>query len=483
MTIQYSRVVVAGVLFVLMAARQAPAQMIQIDEFPASPPPIGPNDAGGGITVGPDKNIWFANYSRQSIGRITPDVGNIAATVVEFPTSKRPLDVVGVPGTSGGVVWFTELEDKIGEIVPAAPNAISESPLLTPFWPASWLCTTPNGDVWATDTYNGIYQITPAPTFGTPPTVTSYTVPSIPVGGLLLLPAPTKITLGPDGNLWFTEEAADRIGRALLTNPNQINTFPIPPAPGLPAANPDGITTGPDGNLWFTEQQRDMIGRITPSGSNAIKEFGGLTPGSEPFDMAAGSDGGLWFTEVNASYIGRIDPNPPNAVTEYPIPSGGKALDIVGGPDGNLWFTEQSGDRVGRVRLKFLVEHGRRQRIFVPNNYVYPHFASILGDLVYVPAKTTFAVLGMVASGVTYLATIGNGAAAEAVWNASTRGDYAITPDMIRRNITPRFVGSSFVATSQTVDARFLPLVSRGPLVVAAPVAIRAPKKGAKRGR
>src|SRR5256885_5065918 len=35
--------------------------------------------------------------------------------------------------------------------------------------------------------------------------------------------------------------------------------------------NPLGIAPGPDGNLWFTDNQNNKIGRITPAG--AITEF------------------------------------------------------------------------------------------------------------------------------------------------------------------------------------------------------------------
>ncbi len=47
---------------------------------------------------------------------------------------------------------------------------------------------------------------------------------------------------------------------------------PTPPGPGvvteyaIPTADaqPGGITTGPDGNLWFTENDADKIGKIVP---------------------------------------------------------------------------------------------------------------------------------------------------------------------------------------------------------------------------
>ncbi len=38
-----------------------------------------------------------------------------------------------------------------------------------------------------------------------------------------------------------------------------ITEFSIPPA----ESDPVGITAGPDGNVWFTENRGDKIGRIT----------------------------------------------------------------------------------------------------------------------------------------------------------------------------------------------------------------------------
>src|ERR1700694_2587995 len=71
-----------------------------------------------------------------------------------------------------------------------------------------------------------------------------------------------------------------------------ISDFP------LPAANsgPTGIVLGPDGALWFTEEATSKIGRITTGG--IVTEFPTLTPGGAPTGITAGPDGGLWFTEL-----------------------------------------------------------------------------------------------------------------------------------------------------------------------------------------
>jgi virginiamycin B lyase len=66
------------------------------------------------------------------------------------------------------------------------------------------------------------------------------------------------------------------------------------------------ITTGPDGNLWFTENVAGKVGRVTPSGT--ITEFATPTSGSGPDFITTGLDGNLWFTEYNVGKIGKINP-------------------------------------------------------------------------------------------------------------------------------------------------------------------------------
>jgi hypothetical protein len=111
-----------------------------------------------------------------------------------------------------------------------------------------------------------------------------------------------------------------------------------------------GITAGPDGNVWFTEQNGNRIGRITPSG--VVTEFSaGISTGAAPGGITAGPDGNLWFTEQNGSRIGRITPQ--GVVTEFSagISAGAGLLGITAGPDGNLWFTEVFGNRIGRLLI------------------------------------------------------------------------------------------------------------------------------------
>src|SRR5262249_56379731 len=64
-----------------------------------------------------------------------------------------------------------------------------------------------------------------------------------------------------------------------------VTEFPIPTIDVL-NSNPQGITRGPDGNLWFTEATADRIGRITPAG--VVTQFSaGSTPRSRPPPLPA----------------------------------------------------------------------------------------------------------------------------------------------------------------------------------------------------
>jgi streptogramin lyase len=190
---------------------------------------------------------------------------------------------------------------------------------------------------------------------------------------------PQSITLGPDGNLWFAEQLASKIG---VFNPITHSTVAIP----TPTANavPNALTSSPDGDVWFTEvggaSPYSQVASVNPtthhvteypqpnatatlrgiaadaSGnlwmtegfSNIIAEFDPTTQtfteyttptvNSQPTGITFGPGGKIWFTEYNAGQIGEIDPTT-RAINEFPI-NGSFPLAITTGPDGNLWFTE-----------------------------------------------------------------------------------------------------------------------------------------------
>lgn len=106
------------------------------------------------IAQGPDGNLWFTEFTKGQIGRITPE-----GQVTEFPLPSQKSRPFGITSGSDGNVWFTEFKK------------------------------------------NNVGRITPSGT------ITEFSIPSSRDS------QPFGITSGPDGNIWFTEYAGNKIGR------------------------------------------------------------------------------------------------------------------------------------------------------------------------------------------------------------------------------------------------------------------------------
>lgn len=126
-------------------------------------------------------------------------------------------------------------------------------------------------------------------------------------------------------------------------------------------SNPSRITLGPNGTLYFTEQvnstgdiqtsEQALIGEIATSGSVQLSTLASLPNGAcLPNSIGLGSDGNLWFTEYYQ--IGQITPG--GTLHEYPLPTGSSSFlpdTITAGSDSSLWFTEFTGDNIGRITV------------------------------------------------------------------------------------------------------------------------------------
>jgi streptogramin lyase len=153
---------------------------------------------------------------------------------------------------------------------------------------------------------------------------------------------PRGITVGPDGNLWFTESGANKIAQITITGGvSTASEYAVTTA----SSGPLQIVTGPDGDLWFTENSGNNVGEVTTLG--VVTEYKPATTGSAPFGITVGSDSNLWFTEAGKT-IGRV--TTAGIISEYPVlTAGSNPFGITSGPDGNLWIAEYSGNKIGKM--------------------------------------------------------------------------------------------------------------------------------------
>ena len=149
--------------------------------------------------------------------------------------------------------------------------------------------------------------------------------------------SPSRITVGSDGNLWFTEPSTNTIG-CMSTAGGLVGEFAV-----TAGSTPSEITAGPDGNLWFIENGTGKIGCMSTAGV-LIGEFAIPTASSDPRGITVGSDENLWFTENNA--IGCMSTDGV-LIGTFPVTPGRSPSRITVGSDGNLWFTEPSTNTIG----------------------------------------------------------------------------------------------------------------------------------------
>jgi virginiamycin B lyase len=127
-----------------------------------------------------------------------------------------------------------------------------------------------------------------------------------------------------------------------------IKEYEVP----TPKSRPHDPALAPDGSLWYTGMAANKLGRLDPK-TGEFKEYPLKTPKSGPHGLVADKDGNIWFTAISGGYIGKLDPKSGD-IAEY-RPSNGAEIDPhtpVFDHDGILWFTNEETNYIGRLDPK-----------------------------------------------------------------------------------------------------------------------------------
>jgi streptogramin lyase len=270
--------------------------------------PVPSGNSPFGITSGPDGNVWFTEKAGQ-IAMMNPTTH--AITEFAIPTSGGTP--TGITAGPDGNIWFTESSANQIGMLNTSTDVITEFPI--PGSNPTAITAGPDGNLWFTETgSNQIGSINP-----TNKAISQYTIPT---GGS----SPTGITAG-----------------AINPFTHTFTEYVIPQA----SSQPNGITAGSDGNIWFTESNANRIGQVSTT-THVITSFLIAGPG-EPRSIAAAADGNLWFTEVGTNQIGTLT-LPGDTISLMTIPTAATSPAWISvGPGGTLWFAESATSQVGEI--------------------------------------------------------------------------------------------------------------------------------------
>ena len=211
------------------AIEQWKAGHVHVFKLPAGSQPRG--------IAAASKAVWFTEAGTNMIGRLTP-TGFLTQYRIPTPHSGAARITIGPDGG----VWFTEQSvDRVGRLDPST-GQITELALAPGSHPFG-IATGPDGNVWVTESGTGKVAVISPPSFET---AVEYAAGSHPLG----------IAAGTDGLMWVADQGTNSI--ISLGMDGTATAYPVP----TPNAGLLGITTGPQGQVWFSESAANRIGRL-----------------------------------------------------------------------------------------------------------------------------------------------------------------------------------------------------------------------------
>lgn len=193
------------------------------------------------LTVGPDKNIWAALTSRNSIVRVNVKTNETTEYVIPTAAS-RPYAITSGPD---GNIWFTMLEHRIGKLE-ISSGTITEYELPTAGSGPRSIIAGADGNLY----YTG-FLVSKIGMITTEGVVTEFTGAN----------APFDIVSGPDGNVWFTATGnGGRVGKLTVDNSTAITVTTVSDGPGqvgdsvaIASGKSTTLHANPDANSVFIE--------------------------------------------------------------------------------------------------------------------------------------------------------------------------------------------------------------------------------------
>jgi streptogramin lyase/putative copper export protein/methionine-rich copper-binding protein CopC len=298
-----------------------PAISLRFSELPLS------SDANPyGITVDQNGTVWFAETGSGSLARYDPTTG----TFTEFSLPQSGTRPFYLAIDNNSAVWATETQ--YNQIVMFNPSTDTFKQYSVPTSGAvpGGITVDRNGYVWFTEELaDKIGRLNPATG-----NITEFQIPTQDA-------IPIQIAVGARGVLWFTESKACKIG--MVNSESGVITEFQPQNRTL--LGPTGITVSPDGSVWFTEHAGNRITEFHAT-NQTFQSYTIPTPQAFPFGIAFHANR-VWFVEHIANAIGSLDLGT-GTFSNFPVPNNSSDVQLLSvDQGGNVWFTLPASNVLG----------------------------------------------------------------------------------------------------------------------------------------
>ena len=281
-----------------------------------------------------DNTIWISDAAEPRIWKFTLDDKQFSSYEF-FGISTIFLDI-----DHNGKIWFTDTPNsKIGNFDPKTEKfEVIEIPSLTAKSPYSIpiaLKVDFDNNIWIAVVDKDMLLV--------------YSQDSKEFEQFLRLPTsesgPSALLLDDNGNMWFAESLAGKIGVV------DSKTFEITEyVPDAPLDEPFALLFDKSGLLWISEHVGPGISKFDPI-LETFEHVEVPNPESLPFGMAIDKYDNIWFGQHVIDELGVYD-SYNDQLIEVSIPTPESFTQFVASDDdGNIWFVEQRGQKLGMVSI------------------------------------------------------------------------------------------------------------------------------------
>jgi len=289
-----------------------------------------------------DNTIWISDAAEPRIWKFTLDDKQFTSYEF-FGISTIFLDI-----DHDGKIWFTDTPNsKIGNFDPKTEKfEVIEIPSLTAASPYSIpiaLKVDFDNNIWIAVVDKDMLLV--------------YNQDSKEFEQFLRLPTsesgPSALLLDDNGNMWFAESLAGKIG-VVDSKTFEITEF----SPDTPLDEPFALLFDKSGSLWLSEHIGPSISKFDPV-LETFERIEVSNPESLPFGMAIDKYDNIWFGQHVTDELAVYDPYNDQLI-EVLIPTLESFTQFVtSDDDGNIWFVEQRGQKLGMVSISSITGQAR----------------------------------------------------------------------------------------------------------------------------